>query len=288
MSKEKDKYKNKEKDKYKNKEKDTDREKRNKETTCFIDQHSFNGITSQPCNGIPRVIFEDVTSNHNKVLIFAQTLTPAPCISTLTIETRDEIISRVLNPSLPLIIQVEDLKRITLLCQGNPTGVCEVAINFTKTFFICCPTKTNDQKSCCCTDENKVDTHTKNKKVESTCFIDQHQASIVVQQPCNGNTTVVFEDLTDNHNKFLVQINNNTPAPCLATLIIETDDRTITRELPNQVGQTNATFGIEVADVRRVSIRCQGNPAGACTLDFRFQKTFCICGTDQEKKPHKS
>lgn len=116
---------------------------------------------------------------------------------------------------------------------------------------------------------------TKNK---STCFTGQHFFSAGNVQPCDGTSQVVFEDFTNNHNKIQIFAQNNTASPCTTILIIETrHNPPMERILPNVVQGVAPTLVIEVEDVRRVSVRCQGNPGGFCNYFLDFQKAFCIC-----------
>jgi hypothetical protein len=246
---------------------------------CFIAENNFSSLTDQPCNGIPVVIFEDLTNNHNKILINAQTVTPAPCRATIIIETRNQIIQRDLDSPIPpnffsvtpLNIQVEDLRRISIVCQGNPGGICRVFYSIQKTFSICCTNGQEEEENCGCLN--------KDKNIGSS-FISQHNFNSLVQQPCDGSTSLIFEDGTSNHNKTFINVQYGTSAPCQATLVIETDHETIIRELPNFPGFK--TFGIQMKDVRRFYVRCQGNPGGFCDLNIFGTKTFCI-HTESEK-----
>ncbi|PUB18246.1 hypothetical protein C8K15_101451 [Paenisporosarcina sp. OV554] len=116
------------------------REKQKIETTCFVETHDFNSGISQPCNGSTKVIFEDLTNNHNKTMIQALSI-EAPCIPILIIETKDgrPPIERTLEFLLGINIEVENVKRVSVRCQGNPTGTCSVIFFIQKTFCICCP-----------------------------------------------------------------------------------------------------------------------------------------------------
>jgi hypothetical protein len=241
---------------------------------CFSDTHSTGGLQAQLCNGVPIVLFEDITGSHTKTMINAVNIAGPPCISTLIIETRGKIIRREIpfgqEGFSTLNIQLEDVKRISLVCEGNPTGICEVSYTITKTFIFCCSREEKDLECGCSKQENE----------KETCFMDQHSFSSFIVQPCDGSSNVVFEDLAGEHSNLFITALNFTESPCKATLIIETKNRTITRDLPAQVSQFTfgfAMFSIEVEDVRRLSLRCQGNPGGACTVSFSVQKNYCFC-----------
>ena len=109
---------------------------------------------------------------------------------------------------------------------------------------------------------------------ETICFIASHDFNSVVTQPCNGSSTVVFENFTDNHNKTGIEAITFTPAPCTGILIIETSDGGPPIE---RVLERTENLSIEVENVSRVSVRCEGNPTGSCQVNIRGSKTFCIC-----------
>jgi hypothetical protein len=258
-----------------------DKEIQKVRTNCFIETHNFNSQVSQPCNGSSTVVFENVTNNHNKTRIEAVSTTLPPCTAILIIETRDggPPIERVLTRQELFSIEVEDISRISVRCQGNPTGFCTVNIFVSKTFCICCP---KDPGSSCCLSCNKGNKNCNCKEkqeVETTCFIGTHSPpNSFYTQPCNGSSIVAFEDLTNNHNKTLIQATSFSPPPCTAILIIETRDggSPIERILPFSENPPTQ-FTIEVENVKRISVRCQGNPTGFCQVLIGIQKTFCIC-----------
>ncbi|PUB18247.1 hypothetical protein C8K15_101452 [Paenisporosarcina sp. OV554] len=252
-------------------------ENQREETTCFIDSHDFRSTVTQPCNGSTTVVFEDLTNNHNITRIEASTFTTPPCTAILIIETRDGCppIERVLSTGENLSIEVEDLRRVSVRCEGNPTGFCNVTVTGSKTFCICCP-KDAVLHSCSSCNQRKETCNCKEEqKIETTCFIDSHSPlTSFYNLPC-GTSIVAFEDLTNNHNKMMIQGFNNDSSPCTTILIIETRNGCppIERILPLVPNQ----FNIEVEDVKKVSIRCQGNSTGTCSVTFNIQKTFCIC-----------
>src|SRR5688572_29283703 len=77
--------------------------KSNDKSNCFIDQHFSNFFNIQSCNGSDQVVFEDLTDNHNKTLIIAQSFTSGPCTVILIIETRDDC--RPIERILPSPVQ---------------------------------------------------------------------------------------------------------------------------------------------------------------------------------------
>ncbi|MFZ5354008.1 MAG: hypothetical protein ACOZCL_14985 [Bacillota bacterium] len=110
-------------------------------------------------------------------------------------------------------------------------------------------------------------------------FIDQHNTNLIFfSQQCNGEEVVIFEDFTNNHSKSTINAITNNTLPCVATIIFETmDGNRITRELRpggQNVFIVNRLFFVE--DLRRVLIRCDGDPAGVCSGRIRINKTFCI------------
>jgi hypothetical protein len=117
------------------------------------------------------------------------------------------------------------------------------------------------------------------RKDGTSCFIDQNVITFFNVQPCNGSSQVVFEEFTDNHNKTGISVTNSTSPPCTTILIIETRDDSppIERILPGVVqGQAN-TANFQVENLKRLSVRCQGNPVGFCSYTMTIRKTFCIC-----------
>jgi hypothetical protein len=245
----------------------------------FLDTHGITVFTSLPCNGVPRVIFEDLTANPNRSFITVQNTGQAQCRATVIIETDNEIIKREIPPSpsgtaSSINLQLKNFRRLIVSCQGNPLGFCNIFSTISKTFLICCPELEKEECSCC-----------SQRDKQTTCFIDQHfiRTEEFTRQ-CDGSTVVIFEDFTVNHNKTAIIVRSNTRSPCTASLIIETKDSTIIRDIPPQVGNFNASMGIEVEDLRRISVRCQGNPTGTCNLAVTAQKTFCICSTSSEKR----
>lgn len=123
------------------------------------------------------------------------------------------------------------------------------------------------------------------KKREEVCnsrqhFIDQNSFFASISQPCDGNKVVIFEDITENHNKLSIIITNNTPPPCTPIIIFETKDHNIIRR---KLTTPFKAFFIE--DLQRILVVCTGEPTGSCELLIQVAKTFCIsCGNAESSK----
>jgi CRISPR/Cas system CSM-associated protein Csm3 (group 7 of RAMP superfamily) len=129
-----------------------------------------------------------------------------------------------------------------------------------------------------CNEKNNKCKCKEKKQVQNTCFVQNHNTNQFFAQPCNGSTQVIFEDFTDNHNKTLIEAASFNSAPCTAIIIIETRNRvTIERILPPLTQNALTEVSFQVEDLRRISIRCQGDPTGTCVVNVGIQKSFCIC-----------
>lgn len=100
---------------------------------------------------------------------------------------------------------------------------------------------------------------------------------ISINQPCDGTTRMLFEDITDTEGFYQVEVYNysSTPSTCTMTVTLElangtTVERTVTRQVE-----------LFVDNLRRASIRCQGNPTGTCSGSLYVYKTFRFCCTDE-------
>lgn len=223
----------------------------------FIDQHFTSFSFFLPCNNEEFVLFEDLTDNHNKATINALAFNTLPCAATLIVETRDGMrITRELRPGQNAVfiqrsLLVEDLRRVIIRCSGDPTGRCQGFVTVVKTFCISCG--------------NKM------RLSSESCFADQHSGFINYQLPCNSPSLKVYENLTPNHNKAYVQIQNFSP-DCTVTLEIKTKDETIVESF-----DAFANRAFQVEDLKNVSVLCTGEIEGLCSGNIFIQNSFCIC-----------
>ncbi|MBU8907652.1 hypothetical protein [Desertibacillus haloalkaliphilus] len=109
-----------------------------REPKCFTDTTILGATIAQPCDGTERTYFKNLTTNHNKSLVAIFNL--SECDIVAMIETDDEVIERRLTPELlEDTIQVENLRRITVRCEGEKGLDCFGFISIQHTFCICCP-----------------------------------------------------------------------------------------------------------------------------------------------------
>lgn len=102
-------------------------------------------------------------------------------------------------------------------------------------------------------------------------------------QACNGTERILFEDRSGNIEHIILQIFNITSPPCVMTLIIEkvNGDR-IERIVPSSI-QTGGSLVLELENLRRILIRCEGNPAGFCRGSIQITKYFCTNCDDSRR-----
>ncbi|MBP1934447.1 hypothetical protein J2Z37_004467 [Ammoniphilus resinae] len=110
---------------------------------CSIDTHTFNNTIGVPA-GSSRTVFQDLTTNHNKTIVrLSITQVEGAVLSNagITATFRTDLVTenRTIFNFQPLIIQWEDLREITLTPLADPGGSFNVAVEYQKTFCICCP-----------------------------------------------------------------------------------------------------------------------------------------------------
>ena len=117
------------------------------------------------------------------------------------------------------------------------------------------------------------------------CSVATHTAEYPINQICSSTDVPLtyFEDLTTNHNKMFIKIENTTTDQFCQMFLILNGDINNPIFVPNaQDGRFlgNGQFSIQVEDVRKIEIICHqpvSQPDGACTGILQIQKTFCIC-----------
>ncbi|RKQ29675.1 hypothetical protein [Oceanobacillus halophilus] len=108
----------------------------------LIDQHNVSIFQSQNSNGINQMVYENVTNSNNRAQITAFNYTPAPNTMILIIEAKNQpLIERVVPDNVvsgqsSYVIEVENLKHLSVRCQGNPSGNGTYQINIDTTFYM--------------------------------------------------------------------------------------------------------------------------------------------------------
>jgi len=109
------------------------------------------------------------------------------------------------------------------------------------------------------------------------CTVQSRGISFNINQPCNGTTRVYFENLSCIPGEFTVQIFSNNNPPCTMTAIIEFQNgEAIERIISPGSSITFFTSNI----IKRISIRCDGNPTGFCNGSGFVDRLFCLCCSD--------
>jgi hypothetical protein len=113
------------------------------------------------------------------------------------------------------------------------------------------------------------------------CSVATHAASINFEQACDGTEVIYFQDLTDNHNKALIQVQRSgiTPENCQMELVINGTTSFIVPSFTGGGGAFAGQVSVQVEDVRTVGIRCTciTGTCAYCAGLISIQKTFCIC-----------
>lgn len=107
-----------------------------KRQTPFIGEHSSLGAFENLPAGTEKTLFEDLTTNHNKAMVqFFVFDGPA----TIIVRTRDgkEIKRTIVRVNNSLLFQVEDIKKISVRCEGT-LGTCSGQVTVEETFCIFC------------------------------------------------------------------------------------------------------------------------------------------------------
>jgi hypothetical protein len=117
---------------------------------CFIGTHFEEGTVFQQPSGLDVTYFEDLTDNHNKMMVILENASDCPM--TLTLETRDyNTIQKVVPPSEIRSVQAEDVKKLSIRCDCPTTpGFCLGFLSWQKTFCICCKDDGKKHNNHCC------------------------------------------------------------------------------------------------------------------------------------------
>jgi len=112
------------------------------------------------------------------------------------------------------------------------------------------------------------------------CDFQNRGGGFNINQPCDGTARVYFENFSCLQGETSIQIFSNTTPPCIMTAIIEFQNgETIERTIPG--GTPNFSQGsftlLSSNAVRRLSIRCSGNPTGFCTGFGNVNTLVCLC-----------
>lgn len=249
----------------------------NKKENCFTKTHTIAGSNIPldiivPAN-TSRIVFEDATNNHNKTLLqFHVPGTSAPIVVTIRTRNSRRPITATIASGETRILQVENFESLTLTNNNNTSS--DIGIFIQKTFCICC----DDQN-----DYYAEQSHSLNQK--SNCFIETHTIAgsgtsstgnvpLDIIVPPNSSR-VVFEDLTINHNKTLLQISvPNDSGPIEVTIRTRISNTPIIATIvPNE------TRIFQVEDFQELTLT--NNSDTFDFIDIFINKTFCICCDDQ-------
>ncbi|ARJ22118.1 exosporium protein D [Bacillus sp. ISL-8] len=249
----------------------------NKKENCFIETHTIAGSNIPIDIVVPantsRIVFEDSTNNHNKTLLqFHVPGTSAPIVITIRTRNARRPITATIATGETRIFQVENFEGLTVTNNTNTSS--DIGIFIQKTFCICC----DDQN-----DYYAEQSHSLNQK--SNCFIETHTIAgsgtsstgnvpLDIIVPPNSSR-VVFEDLTINHNKTLLQISvPNDSGPIEVTIRTRISNTPIIATIvPNE------TRIFQVEDFQELTLT--NNSDSFDFIDIFINKTFCICCNDQ-------
>ncbi|OQV47751.1 hypothetical protein [Bacillus velezensis] len=85
----------------------------------------FYEYINQPCNGTESIYFEDLTRKEAEYSVQISSFSYPPCVMTAIIEFHDgKVVERVIPGSTTFSFFSEDLKRISIRCDGSYTGTC--------------------------------------------------------------------------------------------------------------------------------------------------------------------
>ncbi|EDX67760.1 MULTISPECIES: hypothetical protein [Bacillus] len=247
---------------------------------CFIKTHTISGSNSALAFSVPantsRTSFEDLTNNHNKTLLDFRVPGGVQPIEVTIRTRRSGPITFTITAGEQRIFQVEDFQNLTLTNNTNTGSTISIFIQ--KTFCICCNNQNNFHKK-----YYKEQSYSYFHK--DNCFIETHTVAGSDTTPTeNVPVTIivpsdtsrrVFEDLTNNHNKTLLQISvpedvspievtiqtRSSPTPIIATLA------------------TNETRVFQVEDFQ--SLILTNNTEFLNFIEVLIKKTFCICCNDR-------
>lgn len=226
-----------------------------------------------PCDGSTRNLYTDLTSiANNEISIEIINTSESPdCVMTLIIEHRDGTTTERVVPNPPLgdtfsslAILDKDVVSVSVRCDGNPLEECSGSTLLSGLSCICLE----------CVSENcKGEAHNEIcNSQESNCQNRGLSFSTSFQQACDGVPRIVFENLSDRDSIMGLTISNFTET-CIMTAIIETfGGESFEREVTANLG-----LNLVVEDLRRLSIRCVGNPGEICQGSAFGDKDFCFC-----------
>ncbi|WP_299742265.1 hypothetical protein [uncultured Rossellomorea sp.] len=251
--------------------------KSRKPSVCTIRQTTDGTDFSIPCDGSTRTFFRSITDTiHNEVSVDIQNRSETDdCVMTLVIERRDgSIITKVIQPPQPsetsngYSIYDQDVVSISVRCEGNPANSCDGFIIF-------------NSFSCFCLEcgFRKCEAKTDNHLSDTGCMTLPLTTFARFNQPCDGELRTILDNLSDRNSMTRVTIQNLTPE-CEMTAIIEANDGT---QIERSVIFT-LSFNLSVEDIRKVSIRCEGEPNGVCEGTVTSEKRSCLCCNERVLK----
>ncbi|WP_341357517.1 hypothetical protein [Rossellomorea sp. y25] len=250
--------------------------KSRKPSVCTIRQTTDGTDFSIPCDGSSRTFFRSITDTiHNEVSVDIQNRSETEdCVMTLVIERRDgSIFTKVVQPPQPsetsngYSIYDQDVVSISVRCEGNPEKTCDGLIFFNSFSCYCieCGFRRCETKTVPSTDPG--------------CMTIPMNTFARFNQPCDGELRTILDNLSDRNSTTRVTIQNFSPE-CKMTAIIEANDgakieRTVIFTL---------SFNLSVEDIRKVSIRCEGEPNGVCEGTVTSEKRSCLCCNERVLK----
>jgi len=220
---------------------------------CFVVTHNPSALQSVVRTSSPVTVFEDLTTNHNKVLFTIKNYSLE--ILTISITTDSGMLDPIEVPrgSVDLnatvtSMQVENARKVIISSTHEFSDTSSFQFSAADTFCICC------QGGQCSTG-----THTFNDTIGLQA----------------GSTKTVFQDLTTNHNKTIVKINalqwpsRDLDPDASISVTFRTahteEDRTITNFEP---------LIIQWEDLREILITSSEHNFN---VTVEYEKTFCIC-----------
>ncbi|CAI6290051.1 hypothetical protein NRS6186_14250 [Bacillus subtilis] len=108
--------------------------------------------------------------------------------------------------------------------------------------------------------------------------------SFNIYQPCNGVKRVYFEEFSCPVGEYQIQIESYTSPPCVMFVIVEFKNGKV---IERPINQTSGSFTLVAKEVKKVSIKCEGNYSGFCYGSGSVVKLFHFKCDDKPCDKHK-
>ncbi|MED4937658.1 hypothetical protein P9710_06490, partial [Bacillus subtilis] len=108
--------------------------------------------------------------------------------------------------------------------------------------------------------------------------------SFNIYQPCNGVKRVYFEEFSCPVGEYQIQIESYTSPPCVMFVIVEFKNGKV---IERPVNQTSGSFTLVAKEVKKVSIKGEGNYSGFCYGSGSVVKLFHFKCDDKPCDKHK-